>query len=283
MSCRRASGRRAGQSPGPHRRPDRQGVRGPGAAPARVVPLRRAVLDAGDDGHGPQSRPERRGSSSVSPPLSGDPHFAQDSYRRLVQMFGSVVLGHRDEPVRADPRRRPPRRRGDQRHRARRRASWRRIAQKFREPIATGSFPDDPHGATPSRRRGGLPVVEREAGHRLPQRHRHRPRPGHRGQHPGDGVRQHGDGLRHRGGDVAERRHRRAEDRRATTCSTPRGRTWSPGRGRPRTSTDLAQGDARRLRTSSARISTALERHYRDMQDMEFTVERGQAVAPPDP
>jgi len=28
---------------------------------------------------------------------SGDEHFAYDSYRRLVQMFGSVVLGHRDE------------------------------------------------------------------------------------------------------------------------------------------------------------------------------------------
>ncbi|HEX9644015.1 MAG TPA: pyruvate, phosphate dikinase [Acidimicrobiia bacterium] len=28
---------------------------------------------------------------------SGDEHFAYDSYRRLVQMFGSVVLGHKDE------------------------------------------------------------------------------------------------------------------------------------------------------------------------------------------
>ncbi len=29
---------------------------------------------------------------------SGDPHFAYDSYRRLIQMFGSVVLGNADEP-----------------------------------------------------------------------------------------------------------------------------------------------------------------------------------------
>ncbi|HEX9853986.1 MAG TPA: pyruvate, phosphate dikinase [Acidimicrobiia bacterium] len=28
---------------------------------------------------------------------SGDEHFAYDSYRRLIQMFGSVVLGHKDE------------------------------------------------------------------------------------------------------------------------------------------------------------------------------------------
>ena len=30
--------------------------------------------------------------------LTGDPRFAYDSYRRLVQMFGSVVLGLADEP-----------------------------------------------------------------------------------------------------------------------------------------------------------------------------------------
>ena len=29
---------------------------------------------------------------------SGDAHFAYDSYRRLIQMFGSVVLGNPDEP-----------------------------------------------------------------------------------------------------------------------------------------------------------------------------------------
>jgi pyruvate,orthophosphate dikinase len=29
---------------------------------------------------------------------TGDPHFAFDSFRRLIQMFGSVVLGIRDEP-----------------------------------------------------------------------------------------------------------------------------------------------------------------------------------------
>jgi pyruvate,orthophosphate dikinase len=30
--------------------------------------------------------------------LTGNPHFAFDSYRRLIQMFGTVVLGIRDEP-----------------------------------------------------------------------------------------------------------------------------------------------------------------------------------------
>ncbi len=30
--------------------------------------------------------------------LTGNEHFAFDSYRRLIQMFGTVVLGVRDEP-----------------------------------------------------------------------------------------------------------------------------------------------------------------------------------------
>ena len=30
--------------------------------------------------------------------LTGDPRFVYDSYRRLVQMFGSVVMGVPDEP-----------------------------------------------------------------------------------------------------------------------------------------------------------------------------------------
>ena len=33
--------------------------------------------------------------------LTDDPHFVYDSYRRLVQMFGAVVLGVRDEPFEA--------------------------------------------------------------------------------------------------------------------------------------------------------------------------------------
>ena len=30
--------------------------------------------------------------------LTGDPRFAWDAYRRLIQMYGTVVLGVRDEP-----------------------------------------------------------------------------------------------------------------------------------------------------------------------------------------
>ena len=37
--------------------------------------------------------------------LTGDARFAWDAYRRLIQMFGTVVLGVRDEPFEARPRR----------------------------------------------------------------------------------------------------------------------------------------------------------------------------------
>jgi pyruvate,orthophosphate dikinase len=61
----------------------------------------RPRLHAGHDGHGAEPRPERR--DGRGPRLrSGDARFAWDSYRRFIQMFGSVVLGvdhHRFEEI----------------------------------------------------------------------------------------------------------------------------------------------------------------------------------------
>ena len=54
--------------------------------------LRRRGFDAGYDGHRPQSRLERRRHRGIGP-VSGDPRFARDSYRRLIGMFGDVVMG----------------------------------------------------------------------------------------------------------------------------------------------------------------------------------------------
>ena len=41
---------------------------------------------------------------------SNDPRFAWDSYRRFIQMYGSVVLGVRAPPLRGDHRARQARR-----------------------------------------------------------------------------------------------------------------------------------------------------------------------------
>lgn len=78
--------------------------------------------------------------------LTNDEHFVYDSYRRLVQMFGSVVLGVRDEPFEQVL----------ERHRARSGVTsdselsaedFRSIADEFKaivERFAGRSFPDDP-------------------------------------------------------------------------------------------------------------------------------------------
>jgi pyruvate,orthophosphate dikinase len=59
---------------------------------AAVGALRRPRLDAGHDGHGPQSRPQRRNGRGLAR-VSGDERFAYDSYRRFIQMYADVVMG----------------------------------------------------------------------------------------------------------------------------------------------------------------------------------------------
>ena len=70
-------------------------------AAARLGALRRARLDAGHDGHGPQPRPQRRDACEGLARADGNERFAWDSYRRFVQMYGDVVLGVEHAAVRA--------------------------------------------------------------------------------------------------------------------------------------------------------------------------------------
>ncbi|NNK92396.1 MAG: pyruvate, phosphate dikinase [Acidimicrobiia bacterium] len=74
--------------------------------------------------------------------LTGDAHFVWDSYRRLIQMFGSVVLGHRDEifervldKARAQ--------RGVATDSELTAEELEAVAGEFRELVS--GFPDDPH------------------------------------------------------------------------------------------------------------------------------------------
>ncbi|MFI5003203.1 MAG: putative PEP-binding protein, partial [Reyranellales bacterium] len=77
---------------------------------------------------------------------TGDARFAFDSYRRLVQMFGSVVLGVPDDVFEAVLTAR--RRKADVETDAELGASdWREVTGKFREIVRTFAghdFPDDP-------------------------------------------------------------------------------------------------------------------------------------------
>ncbi len=143
--------------------------------------------------------------------LSQDDRFALDSYRRLLQMFGATVLdieashfsealeaakeraGHGERP--RPRRRRPARPGGDvQGHRPR--------ALGARLP-AGAARAAGPRGA----RR--LRLLEHRPRPALPTPRAHLRRPGHRGEHPGDGLRQLRHGLR-----VRRRLHPRPGQRR---------------------------------------------------------------------
>ena len=80
------------------------------AAAARLGPLRRRGLDAGDDGHGPQPRDHRRGRGHAGA-LSGDVDFARQTHCRFIHQFGETVLkADLDEPGPDATRRRSARR-----------------------------------------------------------------------------------------------------------------------------------------------------------------------------
>src|SRR5262249_7403961 len=80
--------------------------------------------------------------------LTGDERFAWDAYRRLIQMYGTVVLGVRDEPFEgllAEWRAR----RGGENDADLGAADLGVVARRFREIVreqSGGEFPDDPLG-----------------------------------------------------------------------------------------------------------------------------------------
>ena len=114
----------------------------------------------------------------------------------------------------------------------------------------------------------------RQARQRLPQQPEDRPRPRHRRQRRDDGLRQHGRRLRHRRRLHARPQHRRARSCTASTSPTPRARTWSRASARRPRSARWSQ-DMPAVYAEFQRIGQQLERHYRDVQDLEFTIERG--------
>ena len=61
----------------------------------------------------------------------------------------------------------------------------------------------------------------------------------------------------------------------ASSCPTRRARTSSPASARPSRSRELAKTAAGGVRASSSRVAKLLEEHFRDMQDLEFTIQQG--------
>ena len=220
---------------------------------------------------------------------SGDERFAYDSYRRFIQMYGNVVLGvehHNFEEILETAQARP---RPRVRHRARPPSDWKKVIEDYKAKVEEElgkPFPQDPQGAALGRDRRRVRLLETPARRHLPPHQRHPRGLGHRRQRPGDGVRQHGRGLRHR-----RRLHPQPLDRRQGLLRRVPGQR--AGRGRRRRHPHAAapdhrrqegeqfhaardgRGDARRSSSSCDEVRQQLEKHYRDMQDIEFTVEQG--------
>ncbi len=132
-------------------------------------------------------------------------------------------------------------------------------------------------GPALGRHRRGLRELEHPARDRLPEAARHPRHDGHRGQRRHHGVRQPGRGLGHR-----RRVHPRPVDRRAGALR--RVPAQCPGRGcglrarGHRSRSRRSRSGCRSRIAELERIARTLERHFRDVQDMEFTIERGTAL-----
>ena len=161
---------------------------------ARVRAQRRARLDAGDDGHGPEPRAQRRGGRG-----------AGRAHRQRAVRVGLLP------PARADVRRRRARRARACASRRRSRASsasaastldteldadaLRELTRRFQ---ALYDFPADPREQLDQAIARGVRLVDGRARRRVPAHQRHPRRLGHRGQRPADGVRQQGADARAR-------------------------------------------------------------------------------------
>ena len=143
---------------------------------------------------------------------TGNPRFAYDSYRRLIQMYGEVVEGvdaHRFEQALTDLKAG----RGVQQDVELDANDLRELVGTFKQLYEDETGSPVPAGrARPAgaRRAGRLRLVGHAAGAGLPPRAPDRRRPRHRGQRRRDGLRQQGRGLRHRRRVHARPVHRRA-------------------------------------------------------------------------
>ncbi len=160
--------------------------RGPAAG---VGAQRRPVLDAGHDGHHPQSRPQRRLRRAVSSPRRatsasrGTPTAASSRCSRRScwtlegDLFENAITAKKHGTRREERHR--PRRRGPARPRRRiqghrRRARVADAVPAARERGRTGGVPAGSRGAAAPLDRGGLQLVDEQARHRLPQALSHR-------------------------------------------------------------------------------------------------------------
>ncbi len=142
---------------------------------------------------------------------TGDDRFAYDSYRRFIQMFGKIVLdvpGDDFEHLFEEAKERS----GTTNDADLGADALAEVVRGFKELVEqrTGAaLPPGSRGPAAPGHRGRLRLVELTPGQRLPEPGEALPRPRHRRQRAGDGVRQQGRRLRH-----GRRLHPRPEHRR---------------------------------------------------------------------
>ncbi len=76
---------------------DRQGVRQRNESAARLGALRLGDVDAGNDGHDPQPRPQRGNVARARPRRPAIRASCYDAWRRFIQLFGKIAMGVADE------------------------------------------------------------------------------------------------------------------------------------------------------------------------------------------
>ncbi len=131
---------------------------------------------------------------------SGNPRFAWDAYRRLIQMFGKTVLGMEGE-VFEDAIEAAKQAKGTKNDLDLDADDLKALVENFKAAVQRAhrpGVPAGPAGADGPRDRGRLRLLELRARHPVPPPGADRHRPRHGGQHLLDGVRQPRHGLRHR-------------------------------------------------------------------------------------
>ncbi|MDH5421680.1 MAG: pyruvate, phosphate dikinase [Acidimicrobiia bacterium] len=207
--------------------------------------------------------------------LTNDPHFVYDSYRRLVQMFGAVVLGVRDEPFEAVL--------SAYRHERNvvedsdlAAEDLKAITAEFKaivERFSGRPFPDDPF----EQLRLAIEAVFRSWDGKRARDYRNAANIPH---DLGTAVNIQTMVFGNMGSDSATGV---AMSRNATTgeaglegdyLTNAQGEDVVAGIRATKPMSDL-ETEMPELSEQFASIALSLERHYRDMQDMEFTIERG--------
>ena len=231
-SCPTACGTTSSRRVKRGRARDRQGLRRPGEPAARQRPLRRQVLDARDDGHRPQPRPQRARRSRASSRSPATSASAGTPTAASSRCSGGSCMDVDGRAVRPRPRRAPRQARGvDAGHRPRRaddlRGARRRVQGRSSRPTPAATSRPTRYEQLDLAIKAVFASWFGKRAQRLPQQPEDRPRPGHGGQRRDDGLRQHGRRLRHR-----RRLHPRPEHRREGALR--RVPDQRPGRGRRR-------------------------------------------------